>query len=96
MRVDEMLTPADITEDIFNLIASSSLVIADITDLNPNVMFEVGYAIGRGKQAVLICKDNVPQLPFDISHRRVFTYKRDKDGLAILSGRVMKILTNDQ
>ena len=79
-RVDEIWTPADITEDIFNLIASSSLVIADITDLNPNVMFEVGYAIGRGKQAVLICKDDVPQLPFDISHRRVFTYKRDKDG----------------
>lgn len=95
-RVDEMLTPADITEDIFNLIASSSLVIADITDLNPNVMFEVGYATGRGKQAVLICQDDVRRLPFDISHRRVFTYKRDKDGLAILSDRILKILTNDQ
>ena len=95
-RVDEMLTPADSTEDIFNLIASSSLVIADITDLNPNVMFEVGYATGRGKQAVLICQDDVRRLPFDISHRRVFTYKRDKDGLAILSDRILKILTNDQ
>lgn len=95
-RVDEILTPTDITEDIFKLIASSSSVIADITGLNSNVMFEMGYAIGMGKQTVLICQGDIPQLPFDVSHRRVFSYKRDKDGLAILSDRIFKILTNAQ
>lgn len=95
-RVDEILTPTDITEDIFNLIASSSLVIADITGPNSNVMFEAGYAIGRGKQTVLIQQDDVRQLPFDVSHRRVFSYKRDKDGLAVLSDRIFKILMTAQ
>lgn len=95
-RVDELLTPTDITEDIFKLITSSSSVIADITGLNSNVMFEMGYAIGMGKQVVLICQGDVPQLPFDVSHRRVFSYKRDKDGLAILSDKIFKILTNAQ
>ena len=75
------LTPKDIT---------------DITGLNSNVMFEMGYAIGMGKQTVLICQGDIPQLPFDVSHRRVFSYKRDKDGLAILSDRIFKILTNAQ
>lgn len=93
-RVDEILTPTDITDDIFKLIASSSSVIADITGLNSNVMFEVGYAIGMGKQTVLICQDDIPKLPFDVSHRRIFSYKRNKDGLAILSDMIFKILTN--
>lgn len=95
-RVDEMLTPTDITEDIFKLIASSSSVIADITGLNSNVMFEAGYAIGMGKQTVFIHQGDVPKLPFDVSHRRVFSYKRNKDGLAILSDMIFKILTTAQ
>ena len=92
-RVDEILTPTDITDDIFKLIASSSSVIADITGLNSNVMFEAGYAIGMGKQTVLINQGDVPKLPFDVSHRRVFRYNRNKDGLTILSDMIFKILT---
>ena len=95
-RVDEILTPTDITEDIFKLIASSSSVIADITGLNSNVMFEAGYAIGMGKQTVLINQGDVPKLPFDVSHRRVFRYNRNKDGLTILSDMIFKILTTAQ
>lgn len=95
-RADEILTPTDITEDIFKLIASSSSVIADITGLNSNVMFEAGYAIGMGKQTVFIHQGDVPKLPFDVSHRRVFRYNRNKDGLAILSDRIFKILTTAQ
>lgn len=95
-RVDEILTPTDITEDIFKLITSSSSVIADITGLNSNVMFEAGYAIGMCKQTILIHQDDVHKLPFDVSHRRVFSYQRNKDGLAILSDRIFNILTNAQ
>ena len=95
-RADEILTPTDITEDIFKLIASSSSVIADITGLNSNVMFEAGYAIGMGKQTVFIHQGDVPKLPFDVSHRRVFRYNRNKDGLTILSDMIFKILTTAQ
>ena len=43
-----------IVENIFNEIDGSEFVIADITRLNFNVTFEIGYAIGKGKRAFLL------------------------------------------
>ena len=39
---------------IFEGITQNDLLIADITSLNFNVTYEIGYAIGRGKRAFLI------------------------------------------
>src|SRR5438045_6605412 len=42
-----------IVEGILEKIDASEYVVADITRLNFNVTFEVGYAIGAGKRVVL-------------------------------------------
>lgn len=36
-------------------IEASKFIVADITYLNPNVVYEIGFAIGRGKRSFLIC-----------------------------------------
>jgi hypothetical protein len=43
-----------LTAPIFQNIESSQLLVADITKLNFNVTYEIGYAIGRGKRVFLI------------------------------------------
>ena len=43
-----------IAEPILENIDSGEILVADITQLNFNVVFEIGYAIGRGKRAYLI------------------------------------------
>ncbi len=43
-----------ISESILEEIDHGQLLVADITQLNFNVVFEVGYAIGRGKRVYLI------------------------------------------
>lgn len=43
-----------IIEGILDKIDNSDYVIADITRLNFNVIFEIGYAIGKGKRVILI------------------------------------------
>src|SRR5436305_6180880 len=40
-------------QPIYENIDSSDFVVADITYLNLNVTYEVGYAIGRSKRAIL-------------------------------------------
>ncbi len=40
-------------------IDASKFVVADITYLNPNVVYEVGYAIGRGRRCFLICNNSI-------------------------------------
>ena len=48
-----------IATGIFNLIESGSIFIADITRLNFNVVFEIGYAIGCKKRAFLVRNENI-------------------------------------
>lgn len=45
---------APLISPIIEKIDSASLVIADITYLNLNVVYEIGYAIGKGKRVFLI------------------------------------------
>ena len=50
--VDELPAGAAWVDDIVLRIRSSNVVVADITRLNPNVMFELGIAHGLGKPLV--------------------------------------------
>lgn len=43
-----------ISTEVLKLIESGTAFIADITRLNFNVVFEIGYAIGRKKRAILV------------------------------------------
>ncbi|MEO8378693.1 MAG: hypothetical protein ABI779_03415 [Acidobacteriota bacterium] len=45
-----MINGRPIPSEIFAAIDSADVLIGDLTGLNPNVLYEVGYAIGRGKR----------------------------------------------
>ena len=47
-----------LTDPIFEKIAEADVLIADITTMNFNVTFEVGYAIGLGKRVYLVRNAN--------------------------------------
>jgi hypothetical protein len=56
-------------------------VVAVITQFNPNVMYELGFAHAQGKPAVLLCQigtqDLLPDLPFDLRNEQVIAYRPD-------------------
>jgi len=58
-------------------IQSSAVCLADVSRDNPNVWYEVGFAIGSGKPVVLICATKRDKFPFDVRHRRIIRYKSD-------------------
>ena len=72
-RADEIAEPGHITEQIKSAIRSSQIVVADITDTNPNVMWELGYADGLGKTIVII-NQRPGDSPFDMADRRQVRY----------------------
>ena len=73
-RADEITTPGQISEQVKDAITSARVVIADITGVNPNVMWELGYADGLGK-AIVILNQNTESSPFDMQDRRQVTYR---------------------
>lgn len=76
-RVDEDPTVLVPITQIEKMIKESYLCIADITENNPNVWFEVGYAMACGKPLILTCSDERKSYPFDIQHRRILNYQTE-------------------
>lgn len=66
-RVDEQIFHERILDRIYNQIHKADLVIADMSDRNPNVFYEVGYAHALGKPTVLLTRD-ADDIPFDLKH----------------------------
>lgn len=76
VRADEIYGPGIIIKDVIDRIVRSQVVIADISPPNPNVYFEVGYALALGKPIILLAQRRAADapLPFDISAFRVLFY----------------------
>jgi hypothetical protein len=76
VRADEISATGFIMEQIRAAIQQSRLCIADVSDRNPNVLYELGFAQAANKSIVLIASD-VTGLPFDIAAMRVIRYGAD-------------------
>jgi hypothetical protein len=69
----DLATPGFITDQIWHGIRRCDVVVADISEHNPNVFYELGLAHGLGKEVVLITQTG-EKAPFDISTARRITY----------------------
>lgn len=64
----------NILRDIIEPIYKADVVIADLTGLNPNVMYELGIAHTFNKKTIVITKDDLSKLPFDLKQYRAKNY----------------------
>jgi hypothetical protein len=83
----------DIMEDIWKGISQARVIIADLTDRNANVFYELGIAHTLGKRFILITQ-NIKDLPFDLSRYRCIEYADNSDGYKKLETGLTKILQN--
>lgn len=72
-RGDSVLDQQNVLKDIVQGIAVADLVVADLTDLNPNVFYELGLAHGLGVATILITQ-SLDTLPFDLRPYRANQY----------------------
>ena len=77
-RADLSTFTGDVMEWVKARISDATLVVADLSDANPNVYLEVGYAWGCGRPTVLLVRD-ASQLKFDVKGQRCLVYKKIKD-----------------
>lgn len=78
-RVDQdpgVLVPIDAIE---KGIRQATLCLADITNDNPNVWYELGYAFASERPIVMVCSEERTgkKYPFDIQHRSIIPYMAD-------------------
>ena len=69
-----VILPKDVKSDFSSI----------VQELNSNVLLELGYALGRGKQVMLMCPEHLfDKVPSDLKGYlwTTYTYSVDKDGL---------------
>ncbi|CAJ0689248.1 hypothetical protein LMG19089_00459 [Ralstonia edaphis] len=80
-RVDQDPSATVLVESIEANIKRAAVCLADISEDNPNVWYELGFAYAAGRPVVMACSDerqkNDAQFPFDIRHRAIVTYKTE-------------------
>lgn len=78
-----------INDKVIQSVCNSDLVVANLTDLNPNVMFEIAIRYSFGKPAIVIA-ENGTKLPFDIADEKAIFYVNDPAGAAELKENIKK------
>lgn len=73
-RVDQSTFTGDIVEYMRGKIETASVFIGVLTNSNPNVYLEVGYAWGKGIPTILAAS-NVEDLQFDVKGQKCLAYQ---------------------
>jgi len=101
-RVDRDPSASIPIDQIESGIHAASVCLADITEDNPNVWFELGYAIAARTDVVLVCSDKrTKSFPFDVQHRNIIKYStessRDFEELrGKITERIQALLTKQE
>lgn len=80
IRGDQIPNPGRINDQIDHVLRSADIVIADLRDLNPNVMYELGVRQGLGLPWILMAPQG-QRLPFDLHDYRTIFYPRDLEAV---------------
>lgn len=79
-RADDIFTSGPFMEKVWDGICAAQLILADCTEKNPNVFYEIGIAHAVGKKVVLITRAD-KDIPSDIKHYDYIPYVYDPEGV---------------
>jgi hypothetical protein len=74
VRADELFSTGSVVEQIWEQISKAKVLLADLTDKNPNVFYELGLAHAAVKPVVFTAA-KIDDIPFDLRHLRVIVYE---------------------
>lgn len=94
LRADEIFTSKPIVDDIWESIKKAKFLIADLTDRNANVFYELGLAHALNKDVILLTQD-IDDVPFDLRHYRIIVYRDSISGADKLKS-TLKDFINEQ
>jgi hypothetical protein len=91
IKSNDIFSMTSVIEDIWANINKATLVIAEISGNNPNVMYELGICHTVGKNVMMITQ-NPDKIPFNFRHMRCYPYSNDIPGGDELKKNIRSIL----
>ncbi|MFG0246467.1 MAG: hypothetical protein ACF8MF_10520 [Phycisphaerales bacterium JB052] len=73
VRADSLFSSGSVVEQIWDELNKARVLIAELTDKNANVFYELGLSHAIAKPVVIVT-GNLEDVPFDLRHLRVIVY----------------------
>jgi nucleoside 2-deoxyribosyltransferase len=89
-RADSFLDQQNILRDIVGGIGHADLIVADLTTLNPNVLYELGLCHGLGIPTLMLAQ-SMDDIPFDLRPYRIQLYSTRFDHVHKLKSAITEI-----
>lgn len=83
LRADEIFSSKPIMDGVWENIKKAKFLIADLTERNANVFYELGLAHALNKDVILLTQD-IDDVPFDLQHYRIIVYQDSISGASKL------------
>jgi len=92
LRADDIDRAGSFIKDILESLYDSYVVIADLTEQNPNVFYELGVRHALSPRTILIAQ-SIDDIPSDLREYRTIVYDTSAKGAADFSTRLKKFLS---
>jgi hypothetical protein len=74
---EELSSDIPLTEGLFQMIRDSDIIMADLSDNNSNILFEIGFASGLGKIVAVLVDEKSP-IPTSLAQMPVLRFAREE------------------
>lgn len=95
-RSDEIYSPTSFIQTIWRSIINAKMIVAEMTDMNPNVLYELGLCHAINKPVIMISQ-SIEHIPADLRHINSIIYNIKKSNWAsTLSSGVQRMMLTVQ
>ena len=92
VREDISATPGNIPSSIVRKLAECEMAIVDMTNLNPNVFYELGIRHVFSKSSTVLLISKGERIPFDTASHRVIQYTNELDTLDDIHEKIVQAI----
>lgn len=82
--------------EMYENILKSDIVVADISTLNPNAIYELGVRHALKPNTTIVIAEDKIKMPFDINHVFIHTYKHLEDDIGVTEAERFKAYLTKQ